>query len=994
MDDLAGLSWKAGSLNDSNKPNTTNFGALYGVSRPTPPPAMSGRSTPLSNLASGSRTGLSTGTASSTKSNTPVNDSFSNLVSFGRSKSPNNLSLQERQKRLQEQKAKDDAEQRKLYDAHFGVDNQFWSTLESGKGTPTSTAASIHTPPASSGTPLSAANIPSLTQMPLATLNGDKRETIHSAAADGDLLAAFSSAAPVDASSHFPPPPETSASPADASISRASPGQAEWSAHSNLLNADDDDPFGLGHPTRQERQTAATPVQAGGGNDDDDVLGLLGKPVSELVPPKKQSPPPVREEEEHEGEPPLPASGLDREVAELVDMGFPAKKARQAVEATGNDIQSAVGWLLNKAHEEARQKTLQKPESRTRSARQDNRSTERETDVERRHRDGRETASMPAWMKPERRGSPAQRVSGDNTPGESDKDIAQYASEIGVSLFKSANTLWKTGQRRVQAAVADFHHETDPSQPKWMRDAQIEAQMHKKVPSRHQGQREHSSRADNGKPDGLPPRPNPVLQKNMTDEALMLESGDSRPQSRTNAPYTRRAEARSASPSLEHETKAPAARDVRSEPLPSQPRFLQQRQERRPASKLSRQAVEEQSAQAYISPARRRKAAPKVEAEEPDLLGSGGARSKASAPTATPPPLQSNNPFLQKSTAGTTASSSSSTRTSTPLPTRPKALPRQIPQISPQVISDSAAHRGKGTDAFKRGDYALAHESYSRALSPLPQTHPIAIIVLCNRALTNLKIGDPKASVADADLALSIIGVSRGAGETIDLGNGEAHKDMAEFYGKALMRKAEALEQMERWKEAGSIWREAVAVGVGGATSIQGRNRCDKALGGDAGSSRSSSRPSAPAVAPRRAAASSAGTPVARPSTLPAKPSAAVNLLRAANAAAEKADDEKFALADQVEARILAWRGGKQDNLRALIGSLDTVLWPEAGWKKVGMHELVMPNKVKIAYMKGIAKVHPDKLSTSATTEQRMISAAVFSTLNEAWDKFKKENNL
>lgn len=116
--------------------------------------------------------------------------------------------------------------------------------------------------------------------------------------------------------------------------------------------------------------------------------------------------------------------------------------------------------------------------------------------------------------------------------------------------------------------------------------------------------------------------------------------------------------------------------------------------------------------------------------------------------------------------------------------------------------------------------------------------------------------------------------------------------------------------------------------------------------------------------------------------------------MRAANAAAAKADDEKFALHDQVEARLTAWKGGKADNLRALLQSLDTVLWPEAGWKKVGMSDLVMPNKVKINYMKAIAKVHPDKIPQDATTEQRMISGAVFSTLNEAWDKFKSDNNL
>ncbi len=34
------------------------------------------------------------------------------------------------------------------------------------------------------------------------------------------------------------------------------------------------------------------------------------------------------------------------------------------------------------------------------------------------------------------------------------------------------------------------------------------------------------------------------------------------------------------------------------------------------------------------------------------------------------------------------------------------------------------------------------------------------------------------------------------------------------------------------------------------------------------------------------------------------------------------------------------------------------------------------------------------QIPTTATTEQRMISSAVFSTLNEAWDKFRRENGL
>lgn len=274
----------------------------------------------------------------------------------------------------------------------------------------------------------------------------------------------------------------------------------------------------------------------------------------------------------------------------------------------------------------------------------------------------------------------------------------------------------------------------------------------------------------------------------------------------------------------------------------------------------------------------------------------------------------------------------------------------------------------------------------------LPDKHPISIVIRSNRAMTALKVGEPKVAISDADAILELIGPSKGEAETIDLANGEAAKSMKDFYGKALMRKAEALEQLERWADAAQVWRQAVENGHGGSTSIQGRNRCEKA----AGISKPAQKPPAPAKRP--------------PAPAPKKPSAlddlqggslstggsseAVSRLRAANQAAERADEEKFALSERVDARLNAWKGGKQDNLRALLASLDTVLWPEAGWKKVNMSELILPNKVKVQYMKGIAKVHPDKIPTNATTEQRMIAGAVFGVLNEAWDKFKAENNL
>ena len=48
----------------------------------------------------------------------------------------------------------------------------------------------------------------------------------------------------------------------------------------------------------------------------------------------------------------------------------------------------------------------------------------------------------------------------------------------------------------------------------------------------------------------------------------------------------------------------------------------------------------------------------------------------------------------------------------------------------------------------------------------------------------------------------------------------------------------------------------------------------------------------------------------------------------------------------------------------------------DAGWKKVGMSDLVLPQKCKIVYMKAIAKVHPDKVSGSPTLGMLMREAS------------------
>ncbi|KAK1966890.1 hypothetical protein LY78DRAFT_692419 [Colletotrichum sublineola] len=750
---------------------------------------------------------------------------------------------------------------------------------------------------------------------------------------DDDLFAAFNSETKVDNASFYPPPPQKSPAPASApGLDLGNP--SAWSQTPGSANnggfGDDDDPFGL----NQLKPKAMSPAPPPPTNDDDDFLGDLARPVEEV---RRKQPTPVQPPQRSEPGKPIEASDsssedegpaprgemaeFDRAVAQLVDYGFTPENARRGLTESGAglNVQAAANWLLDDAHRQAKAKAQGK------------------TPVAATQRRGREDGSSHA----------SQGRAGTRSPASGDPDLSKTAAAVGNSLFKTANSLWKTGKKQVQQAVADFNQpEADPNQPKWMRSAQL----------------------DRAQPEGR--------AAEATDEALMLESGGRPPRRTGQASQSPRPDAprRTASPrDYPHTTSAPSS--GRGTPVP---RWQQQGGPALPDSKTraSKLAMTDDSAASYVSPHRRKKATPQPEApspqhDEPDLLfGSSQAPKPAQSlpqrPAQPPQPSRPAQPAARR-----------------PSPPTPKPAPRparQIPPITPAAMQQSTKHRLDGTAHFKRGDYGAAHSSYSSSLAAVPPSHPLAIVILTNRALTALKTGEPKQAVEDADAALKIIGPAGGQGEQVTVvgdNGGEERRDMRDLYGKALSRKAEALEQMERWGDAHAVWSTCVKNGVGGPTAISGRQRCQNAL---APKPKPKPRPAAPASRPAAAT--------------PAKNSEAVERLRKQNQAAAQEDDEKFALSEKVDARIASWRDGKRDNLRALIGSLDQVLWEGSGWKKVGLHELVMANKVKIHYMKAIAKCHPDKLPQDASTEVRLIAATVFATLNESWDKFKAENGL
>ncbi|KAK1218428.1 auxilin-like clathrin-binding protein required for normal clathrin function [Marasmius sp. AFHP31] len=324
------------------------------------------------------------------------------------------------------------------------------------------------------------------------------------------------------------------------------------------------------------------------------------------------------------------------------------------------------------------------------------------------------------------------------------------------------------------------------------------------------------------------------------------------------------------------------------------------------------------------------------------------------------------------------------------LPPRPKSEPHPTSRVaaSATALRTSSAHRAKGTSFFKLGDFPAAEGEYTKAIECLPRGQAVTISLFNNRALARLKNGNSSGAIEDAGRVVKLVGSGTGVvrgvvegGEGSGLEGVELDVNLGDAIVKAWKRRAEALEGKERWEEAGKDWEKLAGADWAGQSTrsegVRGAGRCRRMVNQEKNPEPPRSRPPPPRPKPK----------VATPT--PAN-SEALKTLRQANMAAENEDAEKHALKDSVDGKLLAWKGGKESNLRALLASLDMMLWPELGVPKWGMHELVTESQVKVKYMKAIAKVHPDKLSAGTfTVEQKMLAQGVFGTLNEAWNAFK-----
>ncbi|GAV68407.1 LOW QUALITY PROTEIN: Homeobox domain-containing protein/DDT domain-containing protein [Cephalotus follicularis] len=97
---------------------------------------------------------------------------------------------------------------------------------------------------------------------------------------------------------------------------------------------------------------------------------------------------------------------------------------------------------------------------------------------------------------------------------------------------------------------------------------------------------------------------------------------------------------------------------------------------------------------------------------------------------------------------------------------------------------------------------------------------------------------------------------------------------------------------------------------------------------------------------------------------------------------AQREQAERHRLAETLDVEIKRWAAGKEGNLRALLSTLQYVLWPECGWQPVSLTDLITGAAVKKVYRKATLCIHPDKVQQKgANLQQKYVAEKVFDLL-------------
>lgn len=347
--------------------------------------------------------------------------------------------------------------------------------------------------------------------------------------------------------------------------------------------------------------------------------------------------------------------------------------------------------------------------------------------------------------------------------------------------------------------------------------------------------------------------------------------------------------------------------------------------------------------------------------------------SPAPAPSPSPAPAQPSN--SEKSSSPAVASSYKEPEVDLLNLTETNATPTSVAGIQSEL---AVAAKAAGLNAFTRGDYDTAVNEFSAALSAVPSGHIGRVVLLSNRAAAFLNAGDMKAALDDANEGIASL-PDKGQGINFE------GKDMKDIWVKLVTRQGQAAENLERFSLALDAYKLLLDNGYATAKILEAKRRCQQALDPDI--DKKATKPDKPK--PRRRGW---GTTGAEPTTAAGK--AALEKVRREHRAEAQDDAERDRLREVVSTRVESWKAGKEENLRALLASLHEVLWANSGWLPVNMTDLVVPKKVRLSYMKAIAKTHPDKVPSTAPMEVKLISQSVFVVIQSAWEKFRTENGL
>ncbi|KAI7856860.1 hypothetical protein BDC45DRAFT_533316 [Circinella umbellata] len=729
------------------------------------------------------------------------------------------------------------------------------------------------------------------------------------------------------------------------------------------------DPFDIA--SLASRTTPVVQSQQSIDMDDDNPLGILSMPAVKTKPESSGSPSPPSSSVLHTStNDSSPAVGyrdnfddeflpskqkrrgsLDMLIAQMVDMGFEAEQAQVALEATGGrDLQDAVDLLVNNTRamqQQQRQQQQQPKRSTSNTARaRDVLFSDGFTDEEQLPTTERKRPQQQQRRRQEERiqrgesSSPSTSNNDDNNGGpgfqQQKEKIVSQATELGGFLYKNASMFVKTGRERVTKAVEDWQEQQrqerlnrEHGRPRWMTEDVADDEVDKIT-------RQNNALAA--------ARASSTNQPQQTGKETYIEK------------FVDDTDSSDEDPALEKQREM----DWKREQEEKKRQYVAQMRKRQQEEERLRQQKETE--EVYVSPSRRRATPTTSRASSRASPRVTSSFTKASAPT--PPPPQ-------------------------PKPQRQ----RPIITASPHIMARVNEARQRGNEYFKLGQFGEAESAYGQALGALPPGHDHIVLLSNNRAAARLKIGEYKRCIEDCEI---VIEMARESGESIEC-EGVMIRWREQLI-KALHRKGDALESFEKYDDAIKTYQELVKLeGSGNHKINQAMSRCRKALNPIAVSKPSAtSSPADDLLGFGGGGPRVASIPVSSSSSRSSKPanvekSKAVANMRAQAAQQEAEDAERLARTDDVNARIQNWKKGKEQNLRALLATLDTILWSGARWPGAQMSELIDPKRCKITYLKAISKVHPDKLPSSVTVEQRMLASAIFSTLNEAWDSFKAQ---